>query len=86
MEVLWNILWHLKAFINFSVLLNCYSYTLQKMFNLDDITNENNKDHYNKQPYIQHHRYRMLITDVSGSGKTNALLHLIKNDNDIIID
>ena len=56
------------------------------MFNLDDITNENNKDHYNKQPYIQHHRYRMLITDVSGSGKTNALLNLIKNDNDIIID
>ena len=37
------------------------------MFNLDAITNENNKDH-KKWPY------RMLIIGPSGSGKTNALL------------
>ena len=42
------------------------------MFNLDAITNKNNKDHNKKWPY------RMLITGPSGSGKTNALLNLIQ--------
>ena len=54
------------------------------MFNLDDITNENNKDHNKKWPYIPDHPHRMLIVGSSGSGKTSALLNLIKeqgNDN-----
>ena len=48
------------------------------MFNLDAITNQNNKDHNEKLPYIPDHPYRMLIIGISGSGKTNALLNLIK--------
>ena len=45
--------------------------------NLDDIINENKK-HHEKWPYIPDHPYRMLITGGSKSGKTNALLNLIK--------
>ena len=48
------------------------------MFKLDDIVNENNKDHNKKCPYIPDHPYRMLITGGSASAKTNALLNLIK--------
>ena len=48
------------------------------MINLDSITNENNKKHNEKWPYIPHHPYRIIITGGSGSGKTNALLNLIK--------
>ena len=32
------------------------------MFNIDDITNENNNEHNEKWPYIPDHLYRMLIT------------------------
>ena len=53
------------------------------MINLDSITNENNKDHNEKWPYIPNNPYRTLIIVVSGSGKTNALLHLINKQNDI---
>ena len=53
------------------------------MFNLDDITNENDKKHNEKQPYIPDHPYRILIIGGSGSGKTNALLNLIKQQADI---
>ena len=53
------------------------------MFNLDDITNENNKDHNLKWPFIPEHPYRILIIGGSGSGKTNALLNLIKEQGDI---
>ena len=57
------------------------------MFNLDDITNENNKDDNKKWPYIPNRSYRMLITGGSGSGKTNVLLNLMKQqDNDNLID
>ena len=57
------------------------------MFNLDDITNESNIDHGKKWPYIPDHSYRMLIIGGSGSGKTNALLNLIKEQgNDNLID
>ena len=57
------------------------------MFNLDDVTNENNKDHNKKWPYIPDHLYRMLIIGGSESGKTNALLNLIKEqDNDNLTD
>ena len=53
------------------------------MINLDSITNENNKKHNKKWPYIPDHPYRILIIGGSGSGKTNALLHLIKEQDDI---
>ena len=53
------------------------------MINVDNITNENNKKHNEKWPYIPDHPYRILITGGSGSGKTNALLNLINDPNDI---
>ena len=48
------------------------------MINLDSITNQNNKKHNEKWPYIRDHPYRILIIGGSGSGKTNTLLNLIK--------
>ena len=57
------------------------------MINLDDITNENNKEHNEKWPYIPDHPYRILIIGASGSRKTNALLNLIKEqDNFKVMD
>ena len=57
------------------------------MFNLDAITNENNKDQNKKWPYIPDHPYRMLIIEGSGSGKTNALLNSTKEQgSDNLID
>ena len=57
------------------------------MFNLDDVTNENNRDHNEKWPYIPDHPYRMLIIGSSGSGKTDVLLNLIKQqDTESLID
>ena len=53
------------------------------MINLDDITNENNKEHNEKWSDIPDHPYRVLITGGSRSGKTNALLSLINKQNDI---
>ena len=53
------------------------------MINLDNITNENNKEHNEKSPFIPDHPYRILIIGGSGSGKTNALLILIKEQDDI---
>ena len=53
------------------------------MFDLDDIANKNNKEYNNKWPYIPDHPYRVLITGGSGSGKTNALLDLVKKQDDI---
>ena len=49
------------------------------MINLDSITNENNKEHNVKWPHIPDHPYRIF----SGSGKTNALLNLIKEQDGI---
>ena len=57
------------------------------MFNQDDITNKNNKRHNKKWPYILDHPHKILIIGGSGSGKTNALLNLIKEqDSDSLID
>ena len=50
------------------------------MFNLDAITNKNNKDDDKKW------LYRMLIIGPSGSGKTNTLLNLKQQDNNNLID
>ena len=55
------------------------------MINLDSITNENNKEHNEKWPYIPDHPHRILIIGGSGSGKTNALLNLINEQDDIDI-
>ena len=52
------------------------------MINLDSITNENNKKHNEKWPYIPDHPYRILIIGGSGSGKTNTLLNLIKEQDE----
>ena len=54
-----------------------------KMINLDSITNENDKKHNEKWSYIPDHPYRILIIGGSGSGKTNTLLNLINEQNDI---
>ena len=53
------------------------------MINLASITNENNKEHNEKWPYIPDHPYRIIIIGGSGSGKTNALINLINQQNDI---
>ena len=54
------------------------------MINLDSITNEKKKKKHNKKwPYIPDHPYRILIIGGSGSGKTNTLLNLINEQNDI---
>ena len=49
-----------------------------KMINPESIANENNKEHNEKQPFVPDHAYRILIIGGSGSGKTNALLDLLK--------
>ena len=45
-----------------------------KMINLDNITNENNKKHNEKWPYMLDHSYRFLIIGGSRSVKTNTLI------------
>ena len=54
-----------------------------KMINLESIANENNKKHSEKWSYIPDHPYRIIITGGSGSGKTNAWINLINEQNDI---
>ena len=53
------------------------------MINLDSATNENNKEHNEKWPFIPDHPYRILIIGDYGSGKTNALFNLIKEQDSI---
>ena len=53
------------------------------MINFDYYTNENKTEHNLKWPYIPDHPYRILIIGSSGSGKSNTLLNLIKNQPDI---
>ena len=47
------------------------------MFNLDTVTSKNDNKNW---------PYRMLIIGPSGSGKTNALLNLIQQDNNNLIE
>ena len=53
------------------------------MINFEDYTNENKTEHNLKWPYIPDHPYRISIIGGSGSGKINALLNLINNQQDI---
>ena len=53
------------------------------MIALDSFTNENNIKHNEKWPYIPDHLYRIIIIGGSESGKTNALINLINEQNDI---
>ena len=53
------------------------------MINLNNIVNENNNEYNEKWPYIPDHPYRILIIGGSGSGKTNLLLNLINEQDDI---
>ena len=54
-----------------------------KIINLDSITNDNNKEHNEKWPFIPDHPYRIIMIGGSGSGKTNALINLINEQNNI---
>ena len=47
------------------------------MLIIGSITNKNNKEHNEKEPYIPDHLNRILIIGGSRSGKTNTLLNLI---------
>ena len=53
------------------------------MIILDSIINENNKEHNENWPHIPDNLYRILIISCSGSGKTNTLLNLIKEQDNI---
>ena len=49
------------------------------MINFDDYVNENKTEHNKNWPYIPDYPYRILIIGGSGSGKTDLLINLIKN-------
>ena len=53
------------------------------MINIDNYVNENKTEHNEKWPYIPDHQYKIITTGGSGSGKTNALINLINEQNDI---
>ena len=53
------------------------------MINFDEYVNENKTVHDKNWPYIPDHPYRILIIGGLGSGKTNALINLINEQNDI---
>ena len=67
--------------MRFNLLQICHYYSLQNY--LDSITNESNKEYNEKWLFIPDHPYRILIIGGSGSGKTNTLLNLINEQNDI---
>ena len=53
------------------------------MINFDDYINENKTEQNLKWSYIRDRPYKILIIRVSGSGKTNSLLNLINNRQNI---
>ena len=53
------------------------------MINFDNYVNENKTEHNLNWPYTPDHSFRILIIGGSGSGKTNVLLNLIENQQDI---
>ena len=54
------------------------------MINFDEYTNENTIKHNPNWPYIPNHSYSILIIGGSGTGKTNALLNMIKTNHTLI--
>ena len=53
------------------------------MKNIDNYVNEKKTEHNEKWPYIPDHPYRIIIIGGSGSGKTNELINLIHEQNNI---
>ena len=53
------------------------------MINIDNYVNGNKIEHNRKRPYIPDHPYRIIIIVGSRSRKTNALINLINEQNDI---
>ena len=53
------------------------------MININNYVNENKIEHSEKSAYLHDHPYRIIIIGGSGSGKTNALINLINEQNDI---
>ena len=53
------------------------------MISFDNYVHENKTVHNKNWPYIPDHPYRILIIGSSGSGKANALVNLINEQNDI---
>ena len=53
------------------------------MINLDNVVNDNNKEHNENWPHVPDHPYRILIIGGSGSGKKNTLINLINEQNEI---
>ena len=53
------------------------------MISFDNYVHENKTVHNKNWPYIPDHPYRILIIGGSGSGKANALVNLINEQNDI---
>ena len=53
------------------------------MINFDEYTNENKKKPNLNWSYIPDHPYRILIIAGSGTGKTNAILNLLHNQQGI---
>ena len=67
--------------MRFNICLNCHFYT--KLLILMILQTKTTKNTHKKWPYIPDHPYRILIIGGSGSGKTNALLNLINEQDDI---
>ena len=53
------------------------------MINFGEYTNKNKREHYPNWLYIPNHPYRILKIAVFGFGKANALINLMKNQQDI---
>ena len=53
------------------------------MINIDNYVNENRTEHNKKWPFIPDHPYKIIIIGGYGSGKINALINLINEQNDI---
>ena len=53
------------------------------MINFDDVIKENMKKHIANWAQIPHYPYRILTNEVSESGETNSLFHLINYQLDI---
>ena len=83
MEVLWNVLLYqneIQFFFKASILY------ITKIINLNTIYYKWKKQRTQKWQYIPDHPYKILSIGGFGSRKTNALLNLIKEQDDDDID